>query len=73
MTDARHRPFHPHLTIVLLTAAGLPAAVTDPFDLAAWDETQLRPDANLVFWDDRLVVHPKARLTGGSVAALAAE
>lgn len=59
------RTIRPHLAFALLAAAGLSAAANDPFDLAAWDETQLRPDANLVFWDDRLVIHPKARLTGG--------
>lgn len=49
----------------MLAIGRMPAAVSDPFDLSAWDETQLRPDANLVFWNDRLVFHPKARLTGG--------
>lgn len=61
----RRRPPAWRWSALLCASAGLSAAASDPFDLAAWDETQLRPDANLVYLNDRLVLHPKARLTGG--------
>ena len=50
------------LTLWLCAAT---ASAVDPFDLVEWEDLKLRPDANLVYLEDRLVIHPRARLTAG--------
>ena len=44
-------------------ACSLPAI--DPFDLVEWEELKLKPNGNFVYAEDRLIFHPRARLTTG--------
>ncbi len=50
---------------ILLLGCAIVAPSVEPFDIVEWEDLKLRPDANLVFADDRLIFHPRARLTTG--------
>lgn len=53
------------MRVLTLWCCTVAASAVDPFDLVEWEDLKLRPDANLVYLEDRLVVHPRARLTTG--------
>ena len=50
---------------IQLLGCALVAQAVEPFDIVQWEDLKLRPDANLVFADDRLIFHPRARISTG--------
>lgn len=51
--------------VALLVALVGTVAAVEPFDIVEWEELKLRPNANFVYDEDRLIFHPQARLTTG--------